>query len=106
MEGVDWMDLAQDRDGWRALVNAVMKHSSFIKCGEFLDYLRTFYFLRKDSAPRSWLVSPLVTGGILKFCSLDFQQVIFGCVVVLNNLGDATCGKEGTVITMKLPPDK
>jgi hypothetical protein len=23
--GVDWIDLAQDRDKWRALVNAVMK---------------------------------------------------------------------------------
>jgi hypothetical protein len=22
--GVDWIDLAEDRDGWRALVNAVM----------------------------------------------------------------------------------
>jgi len=22
--GVDWIDLAQDKDGWRALVNAVM----------------------------------------------------------------------------------
>ena len=22
--GIDWIDLAQDRDGWRALVNAVM----------------------------------------------------------------------------------
>jgi hypothetical protein len=23
-DGVDWIDLAQDRDNWRALVNAVM----------------------------------------------------------------------------------
>jgi hypothetical protein len=24
--GMDWIDLAQDRDQWRALVNTVMKH--------------------------------------------------------------------------------
>jgi hypothetical protein len=24
--GMDWNDLAQDRDRWRALMNAVMKH--------------------------------------------------------------------------------
>ena len=29
--GMDWIELAQDRDRWRALVIALMK------CGEFLD---------------------------------------------------------------------
>jgi hypothetical protein len=33
---MDWIDLAQDRDRWLALVNAVMKPSSSIQCGEFL----------------------------------------------------------------------
>jgi len=39
--GMDCIDLAQDRDRCRALVNAVMNLWFPIKCGEFLDELRT-----------------------------------------------------------------
>ena len=35
--GIDWIELAQDRDRWPALLNAVMKLQGSIKSGEFLD---------------------------------------------------------------------
>jgi hypothetical protein len=31
-DGMDWIDLAQDRDQWRALANMVMNHQDFMKC--------------------------------------------------------------------------
>jgi hypothetical protein len=42
-DGVDWIDLAQDRDGWRALGS--------IKCSEVLEWLHNWRLLKKGSAP-------------------------------------------------------
>ena len=50
------MDWAQDGDRWRALVNAVMNiWGGSIKCGEFLDWLRTGQLLNKDCT--AWIKS-------------------------------------------------
>jgi hypothetical protein len=35
--GMDWIDVAHDRDRWQALVNAAMNLRGLIKCGVFLD---------------------------------------------------------------------
>jgi hypothetical protein len=34
---MDWIDLAQDRERWRNIVNAVNESLGSIKCGEFID---------------------------------------------------------------------
>jgi phenylalanine-4-hydroxylase len=39
--GMDWIELAQDRNRWRALVNMEMSLRGPLKCKEFLDYLKT-----------------------------------------------------------------
>jgi hypothetical protein len=37
MEGMNWIDLAQDRDRWQTLANATMNFVGSIKCKEILD---------------------------------------------------------------------
>jgi hypothetical protein len=49
-DGVDWMDMAKDRDQWRALVNAVLNLRVII-CWEVLEGLHNWRLLEKGSAP-------------------------------------------------------
>jgi hypothetical protein len=40
--GMDSIELAQHRDRWPGLVNAVMNLRGSIQCGELLDWLKTY----------------------------------------------------------------
>jgi hypothetical protein len=43
-DGVDWMDMAQDRDKWRALGNTLLNL-------RVLEWLYSWWLLKKGSAP-------------------------------------------------------
>jgi hypothetical protein len=47
---MDWIDLVQDRDQWRALVNG-NEPSGSIKRWEVLEWLHNCQLLKKGSAP-------------------------------------------------------
>jgi hypothetical protein len=46
-DGMDWIELVQDRDQWRALVNLRVPYI----CWEVPEWLNNWQFLRKGSAP-------------------------------------------------------
>jgi hypothetical protein len=50
---VDWMNVVQDRDHWRVLINDGNEPSGSIKDGEFHDKPSDYQLLKKDCVPWS-----------------------------------------------------
>jgi hypothetical protein len=46
---MDWINLAEDRDQWRALVNTRNELSGSIKCWNILEYLSAWQLLKRGS---------------------------------------------------------
>jgi hypothetical protein len=57
-DGVDWIDIVQDRSQWRVLVNMVMKLSCPYNA-EVLQWLHNQWFLKMGSDPLSQLSNNL-----------------------------------------------
>jgi hypothetical protein len=49
-DGMDWIDLAQDRDQWRDSCEHGDEPSGSLKCREVLEWLHNWRLLRKGSA--------------------------------------------------------
>jgi hypothetical protein len=65
---MDWIDVAQDRDQWKALVNMVMNLVGSINAGNFLSSCTTGGFLRRAQLREvSYLLIPLYIPHTIRF---------------------------------------
>ena len=83
-----WIDLTQNRDRWRAVVNAVIKHQFPLNARDFFSgQLRICQLLRKDSALRTLLVGQLFAQLVSWLvCYLDRIQRKVSCQLRLLGL--------------------
>jgi hypothetical protein len=57
--GMNWIDLAEDREQWKALVNTIMNLSGSMKCWAVLEWLHNWRLLKKGSHCQLHVVSYL-----------------------------------------------
>jgi hypothetical protein len=68
--GIDWICFARDRDQLHALVKTVMNLGGSKKCWIILEYLSSWWLLKKDSSAWSWFIR------VLKFSTWkDLQEM-------------------------------
>jgi hypothetical protein len=48
---LDWIDMAEDRDQWKALCEHGTEPSGYTKCWEVLEWLHNWRLLKKRLAP-------------------------------------------------------
>jgi hypothetical protein len=53
LDGMDWIDLAQDRDQWIGFCEHGNEPSGSIKCWEILEYLQNLRLLKKGFSSMS-----------------------------------------------------
>jgi hypothetical protein len=77
LEGVEWVDLAQDRDKWPALVNAVMIPASLVISSRCV-FLNKVIIIRQNAKYRSGTIVCYYTLQYVSTVQMDQRQFDFG----------------------------
>jgi hypothetical protein len=64
LDGLDWIDLTQDKDGWRAIVNTVTNLRVPYNAGKFLSSCTTGGFSRRCQLRTVSYFTSLSAGGL------------------------------------------
>jgi hypothetical protein len=96
---LDWIELAQDKDNWRAAMNTVFTYRVSNKCVVFLDQLRTVNDSREAlhyahlgtywfRFPRTWMKAQVVASPLT--CTAPHKHIN---VVILFNEYEVHCAE-------------
>jgi hypothetical protein len=71
----DWMELAQDRDRWRALVGTVRDFSGSINVGNFLTSCKVYWLASQDGlCSMEYVATPEIFSRILGTPSIVLRR--------------------------------